>query len=297
MTGVGENTGLDARDLRRIVCEALREDGSSNDITTSYLGIGERKIAASIVARARGVVAGIGVARIVFEEAGGGVSYEPRIGDGSKVQDGTVIAEIEGRASVILSAERTALNFLQRLSGVATLTAAFVERVKGTGVIILDTRKTTPLLRGLEKYAVRAGGGRNHRSGLGDMVLVKDNHLQVLGGAGFRDLLARRKPPADIEVEVDSLPALRSLLGAPVQRVMLDNFSPAGVEEAVRLISDYRRGHPDFTPAVEVSGGVDLGNVRDYAVTGVDFISIGALTHSAPSLDLSLEVAGDAARD
>lgn len=297
MTESGENTGLDEGDLRRIVAEALREDSSSNDITTSYLGIGDRDIAASIVARAEGVIAGIGVARIVFEEAGAGVRYQPRTADGSRVMGGTAVADIEGRASVILSAERTALNFLQRLSGVATLTAAFVERVKGTGATILDTRKTTPLLRSLEKYAVRAGGGRNHRRGLGDMVLVKDNHLQILGGSGLRELLARATPPADVEVEVDSIAALRGLLGAPVQRIMLDNFTPRGASEAVRLIAEYRRDHPGFAPAVEVSGGVDLGNVREYALTGVDFISVGALTHSAPALNLALEVAGEPARD
>ena len=297
MTESGENTGLDEGDLRRIVSEALREDSSSNDITTSYLGIGDRDIAASIVARAEGVIAGIGVARIVFEEAGAGVRYQPRTADGSRVTGGTAVADIEGRASVILSAERTALNFLQRLSGVATLTAAFVERVKGTGATILDTRKTTPLLRSLEKYAVRAGGGRNHRKGLGDMVLVKDNHLQILGGSDLRELLARATPPADVEVEVDSIAALRGLLGAPVQRIMLDNFTPRGASEAVRLIAEYRRDHPGFAPAVEVSGGVDLGNVREYALTGVDFISVGALTHSAPALNLALEVAGEPARD
>jgi nicotinate-nucleotide pyrophosphorylase (carboxylating) len=296
MAEVGENAGLDERYVRRIAREALGEDGYSSDVTTSYLGIGGREVAASIVARAEGIVAGIGVARIVFEEAGGGVVFDPLLADGSPVRDGTVIARIEGRASVILAAERTALNFLQRLSGVATLTAAFVERVGGTGAAILDTRKTTPLLRGLEKYAVRAGGGKNHRLGLSDMVLVKDNHLQVLGGARLRDVLAGSAPPVDVEVEVDSLAALRDLLGAPVQRVMLDNFSPGEVAEAVRLISDYRRDHPVFAPAVEVSGGVDLSNVRDYALPGVDFISIGALTHSAPALDLSLEVTGDAGR-
>jgi nicotinate-nucleotide pyrophosphorylase (carboxylating) len=294
MTEVGENTGLDERYVRRIAREALGEDGYSNDVTTSFLGIGSREIVGSIVARAEGIVAGIGVARIVFEEAGGGVVFDPRLADGSMVRDGTVIARIEGRASVILAAERTALNFLQRLSGVATLTAAFVARVKGTGAAILDTRKTTPLLRGLEKYAVRAGGGKNHRLGLSDMVLVKDNHIQVLGGGRLRDVLASCAPPADVEVEVDSLAALRDLLGAPVQRLMLDNFSPGEVAEAVRLISAYRREHPVFAPAVEVSGGVDLSNVRDYAVPGVSFISIGALTHSAPALDLSLEVTGDA---
>ncbi len=187
-----------------------------------------------MVARAEGIVAGIDVARIVFEEAGGGVTSIRSSRTDRRFGTEDVIARIEGRASVILAAERTALNFLQRLSGVATLTAAFVGRVKGTGVTILDTRKTTPLLRGLEKYAVRVGGGKNHRLGLSDMVLVKDNHLQVVGGTRLKDLLASAAPPADVEVEVDSLAVLRDLLGAPVQRVMLDNFSPGEVAEAVR---------------------------------------------------------------
>ena len=294
MAGLSEKAGIDEREVRRIVADALREDAASNDVTTSYLGIGGRTIAASLVARAEGVVAGIDVVRVVFEEAGGGVDFHPKVADGARVRTGDVLARVLGTAAVILSAERTALNFIQRLSGVATLAAAFVARVKGTGVTILDTRKTTPLLRSLEKYAVRVGGGRNHRLGLSDMVMVKDNHLQIVGGPGLKDLLQRTKPPADVEVEVDSLTFLRVLLGAPVQRVMLDNFSPDQVSEAVRMISEYRREHPEFSPAVEVSGGVDLSNIREYAMPGVDFISVGALTHSAAALNLSLEVDGDA---
>ena len=297
MAGVNEESGIDEGEVRRIVAGALREDGAANDVTTSYLGIGGRTIAASLLARAEGVVAGIDVVRVVFEEAGGGVDFHCEVADGARVRSGDVLAKVIGPAAVILSAERTALNFIQRLSGVATLAAAFVARVKGTGVTVLDTRKTTPLLRSLEKYAVRVGGGGNHRMGLSDMVLVKDNHLRIVGGPGLKNLLQRTKAPADVEVEVDSIAALRGLLGAPVQRIMLDNFTPRGASEAVRLIAEYRRDHPGFAPAVEVSGGVDLGNVREYALTGVDFISVGALTHSAPALNLALEVAGEPARD
>ena len=274
--------------------EALGEDGAAADVTTSYLEIGARGVTALLVARAPGVVAGVDVARLVFEQADRGLRYQPRVRDGARVREGDILARIEGKASGILAAERTALNFLQRLSGVATLTAAFVERVAGTGVVVLDTRKTTPLFRRLEKYAVRVGGGQNHRLNLTDMVLVKENHLRTVGGVGaLRNLLERKPAPADVEVEVDSIDSLRELLGAPVDRVMLDNFSPSEVAEAVEVITGYRRLHPEFSPAVEVSGGVDLGNVRDYAIPGVDYVSIGALTHSPPALDMSLEVVTD----
>jgi nicotinate-nucleotide pyrophosphorylase (carboxylating) len=262
-------------------------------VTTSYLAIGGRRVSASLWARAHGVLAGIDVARIVFEEADGEVEFKAFAKDGAPVRRDDLVARIQGRAAGILAAERTALNFIQHLSGVATLTAAFVDRVKGTGVIILDTRKTTPLLRSLEKYAVRAGGGSNHRVSLSDMVLVKDNHLRICGPDGFKDALSRVAPPAEVEVEVDSIKFLESLLGARMDRVMLDNFSPQQVRAAVRSIANFRREQPDFSPRVEVSGGVDLSNVREYAIPGVDFISVGALTHSAPALDMSLEVDGD----
>ena len=296
MAGHSDARRVDEAEVRRIVAGALREDGAANDVTTSYLGIGHREISAVLIARARGVIAGVDVARLAFEEADPEVRFETRVGDGARVRDGDVLARLEGRAAGILAAERTALNFLQRLSGVATVTAAFVERVRGTGVRILDTRKTTPLFRGLEKYAVRVGGGENHRFSLSDMVLVKENHLRAVGGVpALRDILERKRPPADVEVEVDSIGFLRELLGAPVRRVMLDNFSPGEVVEAVGVIAAYRGKNPAYSIAVEVSGGVDLENVRGYAIPGVDYISIGALTHSAHALDLSLEVDGDAA--
>lgn len=295
MAGHGDAHGVDETEVRRIVAWALREDGAASDVTTLYLGIGHLEISAGLIARARGVIAGVDVARLAFEEADPEVRFETRVGDGAQVREGDVVARLEGKAAGILAAERTALNFLQRLSGVATITAEFVERVRGTSVRILDTRKTTPLFRGLEKYAVRVGGGENHRFGLSDMVLVKENHLRAVGGVpALRDLLERKRPPADVEVEVDSIGFLRELLGAPVRRVMLDNFSPGDVVEAVGVIAAYRRENPTYSIAVEVSGGVDLENVRDYAIPGVDYISIGALTHSARALDLSLEVDGNA---
>jgi nicotinate-nucleotide pyrophosphorylase (carboxylating) len=284
----------DESEVRRLVADALREDGAENDVTTSYLGIGGLEIAAEVVARSAGVIAGLDVARLVFEEADRKVRFVARVRDGQRVGGGDVVARVEGRASGVLAAERTALNFLQRLSGVATLTAGFVERLRGTGVVILDTRKTTPLLRRLEKYAVRVGGGGNHRFDLSDMVLVKENHLRALGGIdALRSRFEAERPPASVEVEVESVAMLRSLLGATLDRVMLDNFSPSEVAEAVAMIAEYRRLHPDFSPSLEVSGGVRLDNVRDYALPGVDYISVGALTHSPPALDMSLEVVAD----
>jgi len=295
MAGHGEAQSMNEAEVRQIVAAALREDGAATDVTTSYLEIGLREMSAALVARARGVIAGVDVARTAFVETDPKVRFEPRVRDGERVRDGDVIARVEGRAAGILAAERTALNFLQRLSGIATVTAAFAERVKGTGVKILDTRKTTPLLRSLERHAVRVGGGENHRFNLSDMILVKENHLRTVGGVpALRDLLERKRPPADVEVEVDSIEFLRELLGAPVRRVMLDNFSSDDVADAVRIIAAYRRENPGYSIAVEVSGGVNLENVRAYAMPGVDYISIGALTHSARALDLSLEVKANA---
>lgn len=279
-----------------MVASALREDGFPADVTTAYLGIGERRVTARLLGRASGVIAGLFVARMTFETADPDIDFREVVSDGAEVRDGDVIADIQGRAGGVLAAERVALNFLQRLSGVATLAAEFAAAVRGTGVTILDTRKTLPLFRSLERYAVRIGGARNHRFNLSDMLLVKENHLSVLGSVDeLKELLLNERPPADIEVEIDSLGALRRLLGSPVDRVMLDNFSPGEVVSAVRIIGEYREKHPDFSAAIEVSGGVDLGNVRDYAIPGVDYISIGALTHSAPALDLSLEVDADVA--
>jgi nicotinate-nucleotide pyrophosphorylase (carboxylating) len=288
-----ERPPVDEEGVRQLVAEALREDGARNDATTAFLGIGARAVAAEVVARSEGVIAGIDVARLVFEEADRTLRFEARARDGARVGPGDVVVRVSGDASGILAAERTALNFLQRLSGVATLTARFVERLRGTGVVVLDTRKTTPLLRRLEKYAVRVGGGENHRFSLSDMVLVKENHIRAAGGiVALKTLLERSGLPADVEVEVevDSIAMLREIVGARIDRVMLDNFSPAEVTEAVAMIAEHRRLHPDFSPSVEVSGGIHLDNVRDYAVPGVHYISIGALTHSPPALDLSLEV-------
>ena len=278
--------------VRKIVAAALAEDGASDDVTVAFTGIGDEQLAVRLLAMAPGVLCGMDVVEAVFRETDPDIRVEAVLADGDRLEEGAVIARIDGGARGILAGERVALNFLQRLSGVATLTARFVEQVAGTGVAILDTRKTTPLLRSLEKYAVLTGGGGNHRFNLSDMILIKDNH--ILAAGGIESLLSRIKTaraPVAVELEVDSLDCFEQALGAPIDRVMLDNFTPDQVRQAVERIRDYAADHPGFKLEVEVSGGITLDSIRDYTVDGVDFISVGALTHSAPGLDMSIEVA------
>ncbi len=277
--------------VRGRIDEALAEDGAGEDCTVSFLDIGATPIAAVIIAGDSGVIAGLDVARMTFTHLDPETRFDASIQDGDAVQPGDLIAELGGRAGGIMPAERVALNFLQRLSGVATLTARFVEEVRGTGVRILDTRKTTPLFRPLERHAVRVGGGVNHRFNLSDMILIKENHMRSVGGMeSIRDIVSRAVSDKEIEVEVDTVDFLRILLGSPVDRIMLDNFRPSDVREAIDTINAYRADHPGFTPRIEVSGGVNIDNILEYAIDGVDDISIGALTHSAPAMNISLEV-------
>lgn len=286
-----EPSGLDPNEIRSIVREALAEDAAGNDVTVDFLKIGDRHITARILAVAPGVLCGMEVAEAAFWEMDANIIIDRSMNDGDTLEENRLIAAISGRAGGILSAERVALNFLQRLSGVATLTSKYVKQVSGTGIRILDTRKTTPKMRALEKYAVRTGGGDNHRFDLKDMILVKENHIRAVGGMeALLQHLHREKHSIGIEVEVDSLGFLKEILGAPIQRVMLDNFRPGEVEEAIRTIGAYKNSHPDFAVEVEVSGGIHLLNISQYAIPGVDFISIGALTHSAPALDMTIEV-------
>ena len=257
---------------------------------------------AAIVVQARGVIAGLDVARLTFREADPSLSFKPLAHDGDPVEPGAAVAQVLGDVGGILKAERTALNFLQRLSGVASLTRRFVEAVAGTGVTILDTRKTTPGLRFLEKYAVKVGGGENHRLALWDMYLVKDNHIRAAGGltAAIDRISRTRQGDLLLEVEVESLEQLREGLRPEVDRILVDNRPVAEVKRAVEEVDRWCLAHPSDSPRrlptarrwpeVEVSGGIDLATVREYAATGVDYISVGALTHSAPALNLSLEV-------
>jgi nicotinate-nucleotide pyrophosphorylase (carboxylating) len=266
-----------------LIARALAEDVGPGDVTTEAVVPPEARARAQIVQKAPGVIAGLAVARAVFEAVDPALAWTAHAREGER-REGGVVAEIQGPARGILTAERVALNFLQRLSGVATLTARFVEAVEGTGAAILDTRKTTPGMRELEKAAVAAGGGRNHRKGLYDAVLIKENHAALAGGLGdaVSRVLASAPHGTPVEVECASLDEVDEALAAGATHLLLDNMSPAELRDAVARV----RGRAKL----EASGGVTLETVREIAETGVDYISVGALTHSAPALDLSLRL-------
>jgi nicotinate-nucleotide pyrophosphorylase (carboxylating) len=257
---------------------------------------------ATMVAKAHGVLAGLDLARLAFATVDETCRLEARVEDGTGVTPGTAVAQVEGPARALLTAERVALNFVQRLSGIATLTRRYVDAVEGTGAIILDTRKTTPGMRFLEKYAVRAGGGHNHRFGLFDMVLIKDNHIRAAGGLGAAVARVHAKGlDLLIEVEAQSLDEVREACGAGVDRILLDNMSVGDLASAIAIVdgtpapakpSPRRRKGARHWPEIEASGGITLATVGTVARLGVDYISVGALTHSAPALDLSLEIDG-----
>lgn len=265
---------------------ALEEDLGLGDLTSRAIFSPRHRSRAVIEARAPLVVCGLAVAARVFARVDPALRAELLLADGAGVRPGDRVMRVEGPTASLLAAERTALNFLQRLSGVATRARAFADAVAGTGVRVVDTRKTIPGWRALEKAAVRCGGCANHRSSLGEHVLIKDNHVAAAGSIGRAVAAARRAAPhvARVEVEVGSLVQVRAGLRAGADVILLDNLSPARVAQAVRLIAG--------RALVEVSGGITLANIRDYALPGVDVISVGALTHSAPAADLSLEVIG-----
>ena len=273
---------LDLQSLEPLLRAALAEDIGPGDVTAGLLVPPGARGKARIRAKAPGILAGLTVAARVLELAGE-VSVRLLAKDGQRVEPDQGVLEAEGDAAALLRGERTALNFLGRLSGVATLTGRFVEAVEGTGASILDTRKTTPGWRRLERHAVQAGGGVNHRFALYDAVLVKENHLAF--GADLAQALARRPAGMEAIVEAETLEEFRSALAAGADVVMLDEFSPADVRLARQERGDRAK------PLLEVSGGITLDNVRAYAEAGADRISIGALTHSAPALDLSMLMA------
>jgi nicotinate-nucleotide pyrophosphorylase (carboxylating) len=267
---------------RDLVHEALEEDIGRGDITTRATIDPSQRARAMILAKSPGVLAGLDVALDAFRQLDPDVCIRVHLADGSLCDAGTVVAEIEGHAAALLTAERTALNFLQRLTGIATLTREFVERAAGR-ITVLDTRKTTPLLRDLEKYAVRVGGGTNHRQGLYDGVLIKDNHVRLAGGV--QQAVARMRdanPSLPIEVEAQSLAQVDDALAAGAEIILLDNLSNPEIFEAVTRC----RGRAK----TEISGGVTLARMADLAASGADYVSIGALTHSAPAADLSFEI-------
>ena len=267
-----------------IVREALEEDAADNDLTSIATIVSNRRQRCTVVARKPGVIAGIALARESFRQRDPHAAVRAAVRDGEKVETAMPVLFITGHARGLLSAERVALNFLQRLSGIATLTRQFVDAIEGTNARILDTRKTTPGWRRLEKYAVRAGGGMNHRMDLGAAVLIKDNHIAALDGdVRMAVERARELAPANtkVEIECDSIAQVRVALEAGPEVIMLDNMTPSQLREAVKLI--------DGRAVTEASGGIDLANVRKIAETGVDWISVGALTHSPKALDLGLD--------
>lgn len=273
--------------IDEIIELALREDLGDGDHTSlATVPKGSRSRARLLVKQA-GVLCGVDIARRIFHRLDPSLEFTPLLQDGQLIQPGDVAFTLIGNPVSILSGERLALNFMQRLSGIATQTRRIVDAIEGYSVKLLDTRKTTPLLRELEKYAVRTGGGHNHRFGLFDMILIKDNHVDFAGGIAqairaVHNYLSEKKLNLKIEIEVRNFQELEAVLAeGGVHRIMLDNFSPSDLQKAVERI--------DHLYETEASGGITLQNIRDFAATGVDFISVGALTHQIQSLDLSLK--------
>lgn len=276
--------------IDQLIDMALKEDFGSGDVTSEYFVPAELEAKAILTPRSKGVLSGVEVAAQVFRVVDPSLKVEVYLHDGESVAPGAVVMLIEGRARSILGAERTALNFIQRLSGVATLTRKYVKKVAHTSARILDTRKTTPGYRMLEKAAVSHGGGTNHRMGLYDRAMVKDNHLMTDGNVEHLQSCINRlkaeKPDVEIQLEVDNLDQLRDFLQLKgVDHILLDNMSPEMLRQAVVLRGDCE------SPLMEASGGVNFETVAAIAESGVDFVSIGTLTHSAPSLDLGLDFA------
>lgn len=270
--------------IEKIVEQALLEDIGTGDITTDSVVHSNLKAKGIIKTSEDGIVAGLNIVNLVFKKLDSEIIFQEKIKDGMKVTRGKVLAEIGGSSRTILMGERVALNFLQRMSGIATITFKFCQEVKDFPVRIVDTRKTTPGLRILEKYAIRMGGGYNHRFGLYDAVLIKDNHIAVSGGIKSAVNSVRKKisHTVKIEVEVENLSQLKDALEMKVDIIMLDNMDLDTMEEAVKIAKG--------KALIEASGGITLEKVRKIAQTGVDLISIGSLTHSVKSLDISMEI-------
>ncbi len=273
----------DSEEVEALIDAALREDMPQGDITSENVIPASSKSGAVFLAKEAGRLAGLDIARRVFEKIDPAVAFEKKVEDGAYFKKGTVLAEVRGKSIALLKGERTALNFLQRLTGIATMTSRYVAAVKGTKAKILDTRKTTPGLRSLEKYAVRMGGGQNHRLNLSEMVLIKDNHLRLAGSISQAVRTARAKVPPGItiEVEVTDFEGAKEALAAGVDMIMLDNMTLPAIKRVVRFLAGQ--------VPVEVSGGVSLETAGLIAALGVDYISVGSLTHSYHSLDISLE--------
>ncbi len=273
--------------LEILIKQALEEDIGTGDITTNALIPETMERSATMIAKSAGVIAGLQVAEAVFRSLSPRITWNPLVKDGDKVENGTLLVELSGSYRALLSGERLALNFLQRMSGIATMTNLFVHQVANYDVKILDTRKTVPGLRLLDKYAVKAGGGENHRIGLYDMVLIKDNHIKVAGGIKNAVEQIRKQVPSDmkIEVETTSVAEVQEALEMNADIIMLDNMSSEMMKRCVGII--------DHRAKVEASGNMSIERVKEVAATGVDYISIGALTHSVTALDISMNIKTD----
>jgi len=280
---------LDPEFVRRVIRGFLAEDVGSGDITTLRVVPPGKRGTGRIVARQACVVAGLDLAAAVFAELDSALGVDLLVRDGDQVAAHSELVALTGRVAPILTGERLALNLLQRLSGVATVTRRYANALAGTRASVSDTRKTTPGLRLFEKCAVRAGGGRNHRFGLSDAILIKDNHIVAAGGiaAAVRAARIGLGPKMPVQVEVDTLEQLADALECGVEAVLLDNMPPAMVADAVRVTREHAKGG---TCWIEASGGITLENIRAYADAGVDTVSVGALTHSAPSVDIALDL-------
>jgi nicotinate-nucleotide pyrophosphorylase (carboxylating) len=270
--------------INSLIEEALKEDIGTGDITTNALIPDEMFSTATMIAKADGIIAGMEVAEAVFRILSPQITWNPLVQDGDKLKKGELLVEMSGPFRALLTGERLALNFLQRMSGIATMTGLFVDQVREFGTKIIDTRKTVPGLRILDKYAVKAGGGENHRIGLYDMVLIKDNHIKVAGGIKNAVEQIRLRVPANIKIEVETttVDEVKEALEMKADIIMLDNMSNETMKLCVDLINHKAK--------VEASGNMNLQRVREVAATGVDYISIGALTHSVTALDISMNI-------
>lgn len=268
--------------IRNVVQIALQEDIGNGDITTNCIVSPDTIFRGMFIAKESGVIAGLHIAEAIFLEMDDQIHFEANVHDGEKIDKGEIIATVDGNTIALLSAERVALNFLQRMSGIATLTRQFVDAIRNTSAIILDTRKTAPGLRLFDKWAVLLGGGENHRYGLFDMVMIKDNHIAIAGSIteAVSRVLSKTKNKFEIEVEVKNLKQLRAALELRIHRILLDNMSIEELRQAVQITNG--------RIPLEASGNVDLDNVTAIAATGVNYISVGKLTHSAKALDISL---------
>ena len=295
---------LNVKKIKNLIELAINEDIGSGDITVDTIIPDNSVIKGDFIAKESGIIAGLPIVKFIFERFGDSVSLNLQLKDGDHVSEGDLIAQINGDAKTILSYERLSLNFLQRLSGIATLTSTYVKQVKRYGIAIVDTRKTTPGWRYLEKYAVRTGGGKNHRDGLFDQVLIKDNHLSLLyshnpnkkHGLGNQIIdsvqKARREIPKGmlIEIEIDYVQNVEHALESGADIIMFDNMDSDQISKSLQIVNNWVEVTSKTKPIIEVSGGVILKNIEEIAQPGIDRLAIGAITHSARALDISLEI-------